>query len=686
MWFTSICSKNVKYYHKIIKKHLTIFKKCCRIYLCMRENICSQFKTFISWRKRKVKMTRKLLSFVLAFAMLASCAVFSASAEKAASKYEIDFVYDVDEATATALISIKGGVYSVGRVGFGYNSDVFTLITSDGTAYDAASDFMKDVVVGKTIENEYAVSATEETNTVSELIDTENGVILFAWYTADDKAIDASVDAKPLAEVKFKLNDEYMAKENPAVALSLVEDTLAGVDADVIGDSAEGWNGEVYVTVDSDKDKILSASSDVTVSDTYITTDISSAQVTTSVKNQTQLLVTVSWNSVDLETSGDIAKYRVSVTNKSGTAILDENGDPAVVEIDALEANRDDSGNYNVVFNSTHGLIVGKEYKFVVTPVTTSGQLGLPTNGSADTSNIQGSVVGGGVTGGATGGGGASSPVANTIRITFDAVDGVIPEGQQYIFDVAVGGYVTKTPEVNAPAGKAFAGWSVDGTTIVDVPAYQITKAISFKAVYTYLTHEPFINGYPDGGVKPTLTLTRAEAAAIIARTAVDFDATKTYSVNFSDVAADSWYANYIGYVYEKGIVTGYEGGTFAPDNKITRAEFATIIQRYLGLALNENPVFNDVAGHWAIAYIGACKDAGLINGYENGEFRPNNQITRAEAVTILNRAFGRYPSASAIDGYVAQYGIPFSDVSKSDWYFYEVMEAAFAHLIVFFH
>ena len=110
-------------------------------------------------------------------------------------------------------------------------------------------------------------------------------------------------------------------------------------------------------------------------------------------------------------------------------------------------------------------------------------------------------------------------------------------------------------------------------------------------------------------------------------------------------------------------------------------------MQRYLGIELNEDANFSDVSkDHWAVAYIGACKFAGLINGYENGEFRPSNEITRAEAVKILNRATDRAPTPTAIDSYVDEKGIPFEDLDSSKWYFYEIMEAAFPHLISYYH
>ncbi len=629
-----------------------------------------------------MKKTKRLLSFVLAFVMLASCAAFPAQADEAVPEYEIDFVYDVNEATATALISISGGEYSVGRFGFSYNTDALTLITDDGSAFDAAYDFVDDAVIGLTDGSTYTVYTTEETNAVADLIDTENGIVLFAWYTADNEYVDATNEAKPLAEVKFVLSDALLAEANPTVAFSEVEEAILPLGNDAIDADLLGWDN-VYVVANSAKEKLVSNETNVAVSDTVITVDISDVEVKATVNTNDRTKINLSWASADKEIGTNIAKYRVYIFKKNGDAVTDGSGNPVYVEKNA--GDRDENGKYVVALTSANGIQLNNTYKFVVTPVTTSGNVGIPTSVSVNNSNISSGVAGGSV----PSGGNVSDIYANTIKVTFDAAGGIIPEGQQYIYNVAQGSYISTTPIVIAPAGKVFAGWSVDGVTLVSVPVYKITKAVAFKALYADAEdeiHRTFIVGYPDGEVKATLSLTRAEAAAIIARASEDFDEAKVYSASFSDVAADSWYYNYVAYVYEKGIVTGYENGTFAPDNKITRAEFATIMQRYLGLAGNENAAFTDVAGHWAASAIGACKDAGLINGYENGEFRPDVQITRAEAVTILNRASDREPTASAIDAYVAEKGIPFSDISTSDWYYYEIMEAAFPHLVTYFH
>ena len=208
-----------------------------------------------------------------------------------------------------------------------------------------------------------------------------------------------------------------------------------------------------------------------------------------------------------------------------------------------------------------------------------------------------------------------------------------------------------------------------------------------FKAVYapaTEAVHEKFIGGYTDGTVKPEGSLTRAEAAAIIARCSADFDESKTYTATFTDVSSTAWYYNYVAYVYEKGIVTGYTEGDFRPNNNITRAEFAAIMQRYLGYAPAETDYFADVAStHWAYGSVGACKANGLIDGYETGDFRPSNQITRAEAMKILNRATGRTPNPAKID---ANAGVSFSDLLKTKWYYYEVIEAATTHTVSSLH
>jgi alpha-L-arabinofuranosidase len=187
-------------------------------------------------------------------------------------------------------------------------------------------------------------------------------------------------------------------------------------------------------------------------------------------------------------------------------------------------------------------------------------------------------------------------------------------------------------------------------------------------------THKAYISGYPDGTFRADNTITRAEAATIIAKLG-GIDENEEYESNFSDVSSDAWYKNYVGFASEIGCINGYEDGTFKADRLITRAEFAAIVGKYIGFdgAIGEAS-FNDVdETHWAKGYINQMSGAGIIKGYSDGTFKPNNTITRAEAVTMINRAFGRADNAATLEN-------PFSDISEKHWAYNEVIEAAVTH------
>lgn len=616
-----------------------------------------------------MKKTKRLFSLILSGAMLASSAVFTVNAQTTAPQYDIDFVYDAETEVATAAISVSGGTFAMGRFGFSYDPAVLTLLNADGEVYDESADMMADVVIGHEETDEYTVIATEETNYVSDLIDTNAGTILFAWYTnlriqdgEDLGFVVATEGAKTLVTVNFALADDIADMENPADALDALEDSFIGAfDGDV--DDINGWDDVYSIREDSGKE-IVSDKDDIAV-ETAITPDISGLKITAGASGRN---INVSWTPLDKDETG-VASYKVEILDADGNVV-------ASTDVDVVEDEK-----CTAKFTKDEGIKYNTKYVVKVTPVTESGKLGVPA-----TKNVK--------TDAATGAGGSSTTEGDgtslTYTVTYHAGEGTIPEGQKFKYTVAMNGYVSGSPEVIAPEGKIFAGWSVDGVTLVSIEVYKIKKNTTFKAIYVESekeTHRPFILGYPGGIVKADAALTRAEAAAIIARASATFDENKTYTADFSDVPADHWAANYIAFVYENNIVTGYEDHTYHPSSNITRAEFATIMQRYLGIELNEDANFSDVSkDHWAVAYIGACKFAGLINGYENGEFRPSNEITRAEAVKILNRATDRAPTPTAIDSYVDEKGIPFEDLDSSKWYFYEIMEAAFPHLISYYH
>ncbi len=627
-----------------------------------------------------MKQTKRLLSFILAFVMLASCAVFTAqAADKNAPMYEIDFLYDVEAGTAKAVVSVKGGSFGVGRFGFTYNPDVLTPVSY---ADEGEEPTLADYVIGED-NDDYSIVATEETNLASELIDTENGAILFAWYAKEDAYVNAAKAFMPIASIDFECAESLKTNAHPTEAIA-----VAPVADDFDFSGLKGWS-DAYVAVNSDLSKKVSPAENVSIIyDIKYPEKAPEDDLDVNAKaDGTE--ITIKWDPVETDPDdGKVVGYVVTVTDKDGNVVTDKDGNPIVIVVE----DNGDGSSFSQVITDDNGIKKNEEYVISIQPIIDTDNDGIGDvydKPATDTVTTKVKKPGGDVTGGGTSTSG--SGVSLTYTVLYLPGEGTIPEGQKFKYEVARNGYVSGSPAVIAPEGKVFAGWSVDGVTLISVQVYKITKDTTFKAIYVEReedTHSPFIVGYPGGEVRAENALTRAEAAAIIARASEGFDEEKAYTeVYFKDVAPDHWAYKYIAYVYENGIVNGYEDSTFHPDSKITRAEFATIMQRYLGITLNEDASFVDVAkDHWAVAYIGACKDAGLINGYEDGTFRPSNEITRAEAVKILNRATDRAPTATAIDAYIAEKGIPFEDLAKGVWYFYEIMEAAFPHLISYYH
>ena len=136
----------------------------------------------------------------------------------------------------------------------------------------------------------------------------------------------------------------------------------------------------------------------------------------------------------------------------------------------------------------------------------------------------------------------------------------------------------------------------------------------------------------------------------------------------------------------ENGIVSGYEDGTFRPENTITREEFATMICRLKKYDTSVTGSFSDVpADHWAASYIAAMKANGIIGGYEDGSFGLGKNITRAEAIAIINRATGRVPTDEKIRAYVATNGNPFTDI-EGHWAAAQIIEATVEHELHVLH
>ena len=161
--------------------------------------------------------------------------------------------------------------------------------------------------------------------------------------------------------------------------------------------------------------------------------------------------------------------------------------------------------------------------------------------------------------------------------------------------------------------------------------------------------HFAYIVGYPNGNVEPNGNITRAEVATIFFRLLTDEtrNANSTKSNSYSDVAAGAWYNHAVSTLSAMGIVKGDSQGKFNPNAPITRAEFAAIAARFDDKANTTAVDFSDIASHWAKNEISAAANNGWINGYTDGTFRPNNKITRAEAMTLVNRVLKRLPETA---------------------------------------
>ena len=215
-------------------------------------------------------------------------------------------------------------------------------------------------------------------------------------------------------------------------------------------------------------------------------------------------------------------------------------------------------------------------------------------------------------------------------------------------------------------------------TTEID---WNVPKSIIAAACLNTKDHYSYLIGYSDGTVRPNGRITRAEVATIFFRLLTDDARQRNWSSenNFSDVSADKWYNNAVSTLCHMGVLGGYSDGTFRPNAPITRAEFAKIAVSFA--QANGSAVysyFTDVkTTDWFAPYVTAAKDSGLIEGYSDGSFKPENRITRAEACAIVNRVLGRKPSKShmKISG-----RIDWPDCTTADWFYEAIMEATNSH------
>lgn len=231
--------------------------------------------------------------------------------------------------------------------------------------------------------------------------------------------------------------------------------------------------------------------------------------------------------------------------------------------------------------------------------------------------------------------------------------------------------------------GFAFKGWSVNGKIVTEITVDDdtVVKArwvnLVAPAEFNSTDHFAYMYGYPDGEVKPAANITREEVATIIYRLLSDAKKAEIAATdnNFSDVDSARWSNEAVSTLAKGGYINGYEDGTFKPANPITRGEFAAIIARFInGTAPDAG--YNDTKGHWAADAVNKVVDKAWVEGYEDGSFRPDANITRAEVATIVNRILVRYTDAQND----SQISVSFPDNHAYDWYYYAIIEATNGH------
>ena len=210
---------------------------------------------------------------------------------------------------------------------------------------------------------------------------------------------------------------------------------------------------------------------------------------------------------------------------------------------------------------------------------------------------------------------------------------------------------------------------------------FKKSEPVSDDSLLNKYDHKAYMFGYPDWTFRPERNMTRAEATAMFARLLKNYPKTFVkYNLPYSDVFKDDWYYLAVGFMTEKNIITGYEDGTFRPNSPITRAEFATMASKFDSLAKGGGKSFLDVdESHWAFMYINSAFKRGWVTGYEDGTFKPDRNISRAEVVTITNKMLDRYCDKEFVINH-RDLLIKFTDLEESHWAYFNIMESTHGH------
>lgn len=347
------------------------------------------------------------------------------------------------------------------------------------------------------------------------------------------------------------------------------------------------------------------------------------------------------------------------------------------------------AGNVNLEINTTNIQLIlpqttldalSGDYSFKVTPVKSEAAIQAAASSAKQESIVQQAA-----------GTGAVSVVGRPVTVETNAegqaIDLVLPlpseavpadaaERAAFLADLAV--YIEHSdgtkelvqPELvqydnNQQLGLKFSVTKFSTFTILQMDnwsAYQDQQS----------SHQAYIQGYPDGKFRPGQAMTRAEVAAVLSRVGNSQQA-GTGTTNYSDSAKFGWAADAISQVTAAGWMSGYQDGTFGPQNVMTRAEMAAVLVRWMNLTGEASASFTDTQGHWSENNIALVQQAGYMNGMPDGSFQPDKALSRAEAVAIINRVLNRGPLTGVTTP-------AWSDVPAGHWAYADIEEASISH------
>ena len=245
--------------------------------------------------------------------------------------------------------------------------------------------------------------------------------------------------------------------------------------------------------------------------------------------------------------------------------------------------------------------------------------------------------------------------------------------GKQTIQNAEGGRTYTFTANFDRSSGGGSGGSNRPKPPVVEIPD-DVPTGLNGKDHYAYVV------GYPDGMVYPQKNITRAEVATIFFRLLKDEtrEANMTKSNSYNDMKDGAWYTCAVSTLSKMGIIKGYEDGSFKPDASISRAEFAAIAARFDPDGDKTPATFSDVSSHWAKDEISIAANHGWIKGYEDGSFKPDQKITRAETMTLVNRVLKRLPETKD-DLHKDMKTWP-DNQNESAWFYLAVQEATNSH------